>query len=186
MPYVKNPPWQDLPSTATPITAAALDRMEDGIEAAMQQAENPVLSNGVSLLGNTPDGHDVTGNVSLIQMSQWGIVDIGSPTVPTNITSKVRPTVQLEGQTGETAEQAAFLSDLPGGIEGLLPPGGAAGEFLGHDGQWGTPVNTSYMLMSETAGVAGTDTTPRVINAATLAAIIDARVQAILDTTEGV
>ena len=38
MTYVKNPTWQDHPSTATPVTAAALNHMEDGIAAAGGQS----------------------------------------------------------------------------------------------------------------------------------------------------
>ncbi len=69
---------------------------------------NP-LPNATPLLGTTPEG----GSVALIQQSQWGLVDIGSVATNTNITSKERPTIQLEGQAGETAEHAAFLSDIP-------------------------------------------------------------------------
>lgn len=39
MPYTPNPDWEDSPSTDTPITAAALQRMEDGIETAQAAAE---------------------------------------------------------------------------------------------------------------------------------------------------
>lgn len=46
MTYVKNPTWQDHPSTATPVTAAALNHMEDGIAAAggLSGMETPNLT----------------------------------------------------------------------------------------------------------------------------------------------
>ncbi len=41
MPYTPNTPWQDSPSTATPISAARLQNMEDGIEASALAGYQP-------------------------------------------------------------------------------------------------------------------------------------------------
>lgn len=66
------------------------------------------LSNAHKLLGTSLDGVDI----NLVEMNQWDQVDIGSLSHPLNINSQVRPTVQIAGESGITAELIAFLSDI--------------------------------------------------------------------------
>ncbi len=77
--------------------------------------ENPnrkaiVLNNHDTLLGSTTSG----GTVSIAMVSKWGIVDLGTTTLPINLNtpSGVRPTVQEAGQSGEEANKIAYLSDI--------------------------------------------------------------------------
>ena len=65
---------------------------------------------GDIILGTTEDG----GTVALLQYNRWGVVDLGTATKPINLNTPagVRPTVQEAGQTGEEANQIAYLSDI--------------------------------------------------------------------------
>lgn len=68
------------------------------------------LNNGDMVLGRTVKG----SSVNLAMVNRWNVADYGSNTVHFNINSEDRPTVQLPGQTGDTAEKVAFLSDISG------------------------------------------------------------------------
>lgn len=58
-------------------------------------------------------GTDTTGTTyNLAMISKWDVADFGTNKLHSNINSLDRPTVQLPGQTGETAEKMAFISDL--------------------------------------------------------------------------
>lgn len=52
--------------------------------------------------------------VNVAMVSKWDVVDLGSPSLPINLNTPkgVRPTAQEPGQTGETANKLAYLSDL--------------------------------------------------------------------------
>ena len=50
--YTKNTTWQDSPSTATPITAAKLNHMEDGIDTAHSELD--------AHIADTTDAHDAS------------------------------------------------------------------------------------------------------------------------------
>lgn len=68
------------------------------------------LKNGDMIVGyNTYN----TKSYNLAMINRWDVADYGSPDVPFNINSKVRPTVQLPGMSSEDAESIAFLSDIP-------------------------------------------------------------------------
>lgn len=67
-----------------------------------------VLPNGGKLSGTLEDGDGAV----LAQINEWGVTDLGSSKLPTTINSSERPKVQLPGQTGDTAEKIAFLSDI--------------------------------------------------------------------------
>lgn len=67
-----------------------------------------VLPDGGKLSGTMADGDGAV----LAQINEWGVTDLGSSKLPTTINSSERPKVQLPGQTGETAEKIAFLSDI--------------------------------------------------------------------------
>ena len=67
------------------------------------------LKNHKNLLGYSEDG---TSSYNLAMVSKWGIADFGSSKIPLNLNSSVRPTIQLPGRTGDTAERIAFISDI--------------------------------------------------------------------------
>lgn len=49
---------------------------------------------------------------NLIEKNRFGIIDAGSQQVPFNISSSIRPTVQLQGESGSQAHDIAFVSDV--------------------------------------------------------------------------
>ena len=69
-----------------------------------------VLNNHDLILGRTTSGD--TKNIAMI--SKWDVVDLGTTTLPINLNTPkgVRPTVQEAGQSGEEANQIAYLSDI--------------------------------------------------------------------------
>lgn len=68
-----------------------------------------ILKNHDILLGT-----DTTGSThALAMVSKWDVADFGAAGLHSNLNSKDRPTVQLPGQSGEEAEEIAFLSDIP-------------------------------------------------------------------------
>lgn len=69
------------------------------------------LKNGDMVTAYAP-GNGASYNLGML--NRFGDMDYGSPHVHTNLNSKDRPTVQLPGQTGETAERMAFMNDLAG------------------------------------------------------------------------
>lgn len=66
------------------------------------------LPNAHKLLGSSPGGQDF----NLIELNQWGQVDVGSEALPVNLNSSIRPTIQVGDETGPQAESMAFVSDL--------------------------------------------------------------------------
>lgn len=57
------------------------------------------------------------GSVNIAMVNEWDVVDLGTSELPINLNTPkgVRPTVQEAGQTGEEANQIAYLSDIGGG-----------------------------------------------------------------------
>lgn len=70
---------------------------------------NIILDNDNKLLG-TEQGTGIQHN--LIELSRFGIVDVGSQSLPTNISSSTRPTAQLSGETGAQAHGLAFIEEI--------------------------------------------------------------------------
>ena len=73
------------------------------------------LKNDDLILGATTSG--VTVNIAMV--NKWDVVDLGSNQLPINLNTPagVRPTVQEAGQTGEQANQIAYLSDIEAGVQ---------------------------------------------------------------------
>ena len=77
--------------------------------------ENPnrkaiILDNNDMILGK-----DTNGNTrNLIMVNKWNVVDLGTSTLPINLNTPkgIRPTVQEPNQTGENANQIAYVSDI--------------------------------------------------------------------------
>lgn len=75
-----------------------------------------VLPSGGQLVGTKygTDGSDPADGAVIAQLSQYDVMDFGSVKFPLNLNvpAGVRPTVQEQGQTGEQANQIAYVSDL--------------------------------------------------------------------------
>ena len=73
------------------------------------------LKNDDLILGATTSG----GTVNIAMVNKWDVVDLGSNQLPINLNTPagVRPTVQEAGQTGEQANQIAYLSDIEAGVQ---------------------------------------------------------------------
>lgn len=60
MPYTRNPAWEDLPSTDTPISAEALENIEDGIESAHDAIDthtaDPTAAHAATAISFSPTG----------------------------------------------------------------------------------------------------------------------------------
>lgn len=67
-----------------------------------------VLKNGDMLIGTDLNG----SQVNLAMVNRWGVADYGSLSIPFNINSSVRPTVQLPGESGDEAHDIAFMEDV--------------------------------------------------------------------------
>ena len=69
-----------------------------------------VFKNHDCILGTTTKGG--TANVAMI--NKWDIVDLGTSSLPINLNTPkgIRPTVQEAGQSGEEANQIAYVSDV--------------------------------------------------------------------------
>lgn len=69
-----------------------------------------VLKNGDMVLGTSTNG----SQVNLMMVNRWNVVDFGSSALQANINTPagVRVTVQEAGQSGEEANQIAYVSDL--------------------------------------------------------------------------
>ena len=63
-------------------------------------------------LGTTTSG----GTVNVAMVSKWDVVDLGTTSLPINLNTPkgVRPTVQEAGQSGEEANEIAYLSEIIG------------------------------------------------------------------------
>lgn len=75
-----------------------------------------VLPSGGQLVGTKygADGSDPEDGAVIAQLNKWDVMDFGSTKYPLNLNvpSGVRPTVQEKGQSGEEANEVAYLSDL--------------------------------------------------------------------------
>lgn len=75
-----------------------------------------VLPSGGQLVGTKygADGSDPEDGAVIAQLNKWDVMDFGSTKYPLNLNvpSGVRPTVQEQGQSGEEANEVAYLSDL--------------------------------------------------------------------------
>ena len=71
-----------------------------------------VLKNHDTILGKTTSG----GTVSIAMVNKWDVVDLGTTSLPINLNTPkgVRPTVQEAGQSGEEANEIAYLSEIIG------------------------------------------------------------------------
>ena len=69
-----------------------------------------VLKNHDTILGTNTSG----STASIAMINKWDVVDLGTTTLPINLNTPkgVRPTVQEAGQSGEEANQIAYLSDI--------------------------------------------------------------------------
>lgn len=85
MAYTKNPTWQAFPSTTTPVTAAALNHLEEGVEAAAATADAAAgLAEQVSTVASA------TGTVTLVapatatvhNLTLTGNVTLAMPSAP--------------------------------------------------------------------------------------------------------
>lgn len=113
-------------------TSTAVELVGAGVEGINLIAENgPVQANGEDVvtydsnddirarrdiyLGNDNNlfGIGADGAVhNLIEKSRFGIIDAGSQAAPFNISSSIRPTVQLASETGSQAHTIAFVDDV--------------------------------------------------------------------------
>lgn len=75
-----------------------------------------ILPSGGQLVGTKygADGSDPEDGAVIAQLNKWDVMDFGSTKYPLNLNvpSGVRPTVQEKGQSGEEANEVAYLSDL--------------------------------------------------------------------------
>ena len=71
-----------------------------------------VLKNNDMILGKTTNG----GTVNIAMVNKWNIVDLGTTSLPINLNTPkgVRPTVQEAGQSGEEANEIAYLTEIIG------------------------------------------------------------------------
>lgn len=90
------------------ITAATADAVMYDANNDIRPRNNIRLGNNKKLLGTDLNGVDH----NLVEVSQWGIADFGSATLPMNFTANSRPTVQLQGETGAQAHSVAFVDDV--------------------------------------------------------------------------
>lgn len=87
----------------------------NGGEVVVYDANNAIQAKSYIFLPNDRGlqgyGADGTSH-NLIEKSRFGIIDAGSTRVPFNISSSIRPTVQLSGETGAESHEIAFVGDL--------------------------------------------------------------------------
>ena len=71
-----------------------------------------VLKNNDMILGASSNG----GTVNIAMVNKWNIVDLGTTSLPINLNTPkgVRPTVQEAGQSGEEANEIAYLTEIIG------------------------------------------------------------------------
>lgn len=108
-----------------------------------------VLKNGDVILGGNLEG----GSSSLVQLNRWGVADFGSASVPFNINTPkdVRPTVQEAGQSGEEANQIAYVSDVAG-LSNTLEALNATVQILQSKVDVLTKTNTEVVSVDGSAG----------------------------------
>lgn len=108
-----------------------------------------VLKNGDVILGEKVEG----GSSSLVQLNRWGVADFGSASVPFNINTPkdVRPTVQEAGQSGEEANQIAYVSDVAG-LSNTLEALNATVQILQSKVDVLTKTNTEVVSVDGSAG----------------------------------
>lgn len=102
------------------------------------------LAKGDMLLG---------GGNNLVQLNRWGIVDLGTPVSPINMNTPkdVRPTVQEAGQSGEEANQIAYVSDVAG-LSNTLEALNATVQILQSKVDVLTKTNTEVVSVDGSAG----------------------------------
>lgn len=86
----------------------------NGKEVVTFEANGDVVFKNNAILGNDCKilGTDNGSTFNLIELSRFGIIDAGSQTHPFNISTSVRPTVQLAGESGAEAHDVAFVQDI--------------------------------------------------------------------------
>lgn len=102
------------------------------------------LAKGDMLLG---------GGNNLVQLTRWGIVDLGTPVSPINMNTPkdVRPTVQEAGQLGEEAHKIAYLEDVAG-LSNTLEALNATVQILQSKVDVLTKTNTEVVSVDGSAG----------------------------------
>lgn len=87
-----------------------LPSLEDIPTPELPDRKGIVLKNGDMILGTDTNG----SQANLVMINRWNVVDFGSSSLPANINTPagVRVTVQEPGQSGEQANQIAYVSDL--------------------------------------------------------------------------
>lgn len=136
-----NEDWQDFPSTATPIDAAALEHIEDGI---VDVDERVTTLEGAA--PGTPD-HGTLPGLGDDDHTQYALADGSRGSFATT----------AQGGLADTAVQPADLGDLavkdlvvvPGDLDATGTP--SATTYLRGDGSWGTPSGGSSPSADELA-----------------------------------
>lgn len=124
-------------------------KYEDVADSNLPERKAIVLKNGDVILGGNLEG----GTSSLVQLNRWGVADFGSSSVPFNINTPkdVRPTVQEAGQSGEEANQIAYVSDVAG-LSNTLEALNATVQILQSKVDVLTKTNTEVVSVDGSAG----------------------------------
>lgn len=139
---------EDLASSIDAINKKAV-KYEDVADSNLPECKAIVLKNGDVILGGNLEG----GTSSLVQLNRWGVADFGSSSVPFNINTPkdVRPTVQEAGQSGEEANQIAYVSDVAG-LSNTLEALNATVQILQSKVDVLTKTNTEVVSVDGSAG----------------------------------
>lgn len=124
-------------------------KYEDVADSNLPERKAIVLKNGDVILGGNLEG----GTSSLVQLNRWGVANFGSSSVPFNINTPkdVRPTVQEAGQSGEEANQIAYVSDVAG-LSNTLEALNATVQILQSKVDVLTKTNTEVVSVDGSAG----------------------------------
>lgn len=139
---------ENLASSIDAINKKAV-KYEDVADSNLPERKAIVLKNGDVILGGNLEG----GTSSLVQLNRWGVADFGSSSVPFNINTPkdVRPTVQEAGQSGEEANQIAYVSDVAG-LSNTLEALNATVQILQSKVDVLTKTNTEVVSVDGSAG----------------------------------
>lgn len=139
---------ENLASSIDAINKKAV-KYEDVADSNLPERKAIVLKNGDVILGGNLEG----GTSSLVQLNRWGVADFGSSSVPFNINTPkdVRPTVQEAGQSGEEANQIAYVSDVAG-LSNTLEALNATVQILQSKVDVLTKTNTEVVNVDGSAG----------------------------------
>lgn len=169
MAYQKNPTWKDKPSEDTPITAAALNRIEDGIEAAAETADAAAtLPIGIS---------DVTGLQSELNSKLESPIGISDVTGLQSGLDGKASTAAL----GQKADESALTAHT-GNAAIHVPTTGTTGHVLkktSNGAEFSAETNTTYQTGTLAQLEAGTDTTGRLWSAKDIADYVAAKISEI-------